>query len=73
MTLTGSTFAALSAALVTIGVAFAIAKLAAASVESMARQPEIAAQIRLTMIIAAGLIEGVAFFCAYICMSALGS
>lgn len=73
MTLTASTFAALSAGLVTIGAAFGIGKLAAAALESMARQPEIAAQIRLTMIIAAGLIEGVAFFCAFICLKALGN
>ena len=67
-----STFAALGAGLVTIGVGIGIGKLAASALESMARQPEMAGQIRMVMIIAAGLIEGVAFFCAVICFKALG-
>jgi F-type H+-transporting ATPase subunit c len=48
--------------LVIIGVGLGIGKLAGSAVESMARQPELAAQIQTTMIIAAALIEGVAFF-----------
>ncbi len=67
-----ATFASVGAGLVTIGAGIGIGKLAAAALESMARQPEIAGQIRLAMIIAAGLIEGVAFFCAVICFKALG-
>src|SRR5438270_6623475 len=48
--------------LVIIGAAMGIGNLARGAVESMARQPEIAAQIQLAMIIAAALIEGATFF-----------
>ena len=52
----------LSVGLVIIGAAMGIGNLAKGTVESMARQPEIAAQIQLAMIIAAALIEGATFF-----------
>ena len=48
--------------LVIIGAAYGIGKLTASAVESMARQPELAANIQTAMIISAALIEGVAFF-----------
>jgi F-type H+-transporting ATPase subunit c len=48
--------------LVIVGVGLGIGKLAASAVESMARQPELAANIQTAMIIAAALIEGLAFF-----------
>jgi F-type H+-transporting ATPase subunit c len=53
---------AIGAGLVIIGAAMGIGGLAKASVESMARQPEIAGNIQTAMIIAAALIEGVTFF-----------
>ncbi|WP_165222869.1 ATP synthase F0 subunit C [Aquisphaera insulae] len=53
---------AIGAGIVIIGAALGIGGLAKASVESMARQPEIAANIQTAMIIAAALIEGVTFF-----------
>lgn len=49
-------------ALVIIGAAWGIGGLAKGAVESMARQPEIAGTIQITMIIAAALIEGATFF-----------
>jgi F-type H+-transporting ATPase subunit c len=49
-------------ALVIIGAAWGIGSLAKGAVESMARQPEIAGTIQITMIIAAALIEGATFF-----------
>jgi F-type H+-transporting ATPase subunit c len=52
----------IGAALVIIGAAMGIGMLAKASVESMARQPEIAGNINTAMIISAALIEGVTFF-----------
>ena len=58
------------AGLVTIGAAAGIGRLAAAAVESMARQPEAAGTIQTAMIIAAALIEGFTFFALYICMIA---
>ena len=53
---------ALAIAVVTIGAALGISKIAATTMESMARQPEVAPDLRMSMIIAAALIEGVALF-----------
>lgn len=52
----------IGAGLVIVGAALGIGLLAAAAVQSMARQPEIAGNIQTAMIIAAALIEGVTFF-----------
>jgi F-type H+-transporting ATPase subunit c len=60
---------AFGAGLVVIGAALGIGKLAAAALESMARQPEVAGNIQVAMIIAAALIEGFTFFALYICMT----
>lgn len=54
--------AALGAGLAVLGAAWGIGKIGAAAAEGSARQPEAAGAIRTTMIIAAALIEGVAFF-----------
>jgi F-type H+-transporting ATPase subunit c len=59
------------AGLVIIGAAFGIGKLAAAALESMARQPEVATSIQTAMIIAAALIEGATFYGLYICSTAI--
>ncbi len=45
--------------LVIIGAGLGIGRLTASAVESMARQPELAGDIRTAMIISAALIEGV--------------
>lgn len=58
---------AIGAGLVTLGAAFGIGRLASASVESMARQPEVAGTIQITMIIAAALIEGFTFYAVFVC------
>jgi len=58
---------AFGAGLVTIGAAFGISRLAAAALESMARQPEVAGAIQTAMIIAAALIEGFTFYALFIC------
>ncbi len=55
-------FNGIGVGLVIVGVGLGIGKLTASAVESMARQPEILAQIQTAMIISAALIEGVAFF-----------
>ncbi len=52
----------IGAGLTVIGAALGIGWLAKASVESVARQPEAAGTIQVLMIIAAALIEGLAFF-----------
>ena len=54
--------AGIGAGLTIIGGAGGIGKLAAAAMEGIARQPNAAADIRGSMIVAAGLIEGATFF-----------
>ena len=54
--------------LVILGAAFGIGKLAAAAMEASGRQPEVAGQVRTSMIISAALIEGVTFFALAICI-----
>jgi len=59
---------AIGAGLAIIGAGYGIGKIGASAVESIARQPEAGADIRTSMIIAAALIEGVAFFALIICI-----
>ncbi|MCK5170222.1 MAG: ATP synthase F0 subunit C [Bacteroidales bacterium] len=56
----GAAFAAFAAAM-------GISKIGTAAMESIARQPEAAGDIRSNMIVAAALIEGVAFFAIVVC------
>lgn len=60
--------AGLGAGLGVIGAGYGIGRLAASAMEGIARQPQMAGDIRATMIIAAALIEGVAFFALVLCM-----
>lgn len=60
--------AGFGAAITVIGAGYGIGKLAAAALESMARQPEASGNIRGAMIIAAALIEGIALFAEVICI-----
>ena len=53
--------------LTVIGAGLGIGKLAAAALEGMARQPEVAGNIQTAMIIAAALIEGFTFYALFIC------
>jgi F-type H+-transporting ATPase subunit c len=64
------TLAAVGAGLVTIGAGLGIGKLAASAMDGIARQPEAAPKIQVSMLIAAALIEGVALFCAVVCFLA---
>lgn len=61
--------ASAGAGLILIGAGLGIAKIGAAAVESMARQPEKAGDIRGAMIVAAALIEGAAFFALIVCLA----
>lgn len=54
--------AAFAASIVVLGAAFGIGRIASTALESMARQPEAASDIRSSMILGAALIEGVAMF-----------
>ena len=54
--------AGIGAGLTMMGAAAGIGRLAAAAMEGTARQPNAAGDIRTSMIVAAGLIEGATFF-----------
>ena len=58
----------IGAGLAVIGAGIGIGLLAKGAVESVARQPESAGTIQVLMIIAAALIEGLAFFAVIVCM-----
>ena len=60
--------AAIGAGLATIGAGLGIGKIGQGAMEGIARQPEAAGTIRTTMIIAAALVEGVAFFAVVVCL-----
>jgi len=60
--------AAIGAGLAAIGAGIGIGRLGAATLEAMARQPEIIKDFRSMMIIIAGLIEGVALIALVICL-----
>ena len=59
--------AGIGAGIVTLGAGFGIGKIAASAMDGTARQPEASGAIRVTMIIAAAMIEGVALFGAVVC------
>lgn len=60
--------AGLGAGIAAIGAGIGIGQIGKGAVESIARQPEAAGDIRSNMIIAAALIEGVAFFAIVIAL-----
>ena len=65
----GSNFgAAFGCGLIIIGAGYGIGRIGGSAVESMARQPEVAANIQTGMIVAAALVEGVTFFGLIICL-----
>lgn len=64
--------AGIGAGLTIIGGALGIGKLAASAMEASGRQPEAAGTIRISMIIAAALIEGIALFALVICFQLAG-
>lgn len=63
--------AAFSAAIAVVGAAFGIGRIGSSALESMARQPEAAGDIRSGMILSAALIEGVAMFAVVVCFLVL--
>lgn len=60
--------AGIGAGITVIGASIGIGKLAAAAMEASGRQPEVAGQVRTSMLIAAALIEGATFFALAICI-----
>ena len=63
--------AGFGAGLVTIGAGLGIGKIGSSAMEAIARQPEAKSSIQTNMIIAAGLIEGVALFAVVVCFMAI--
>lgn len=63
--------AAIGAAIAVIGASLGIGKIGASAMEAIARQPEAAGDIRMSMIIIAALVEGVALFAIVVCFLAL--
>ena len=59
--------AGFAAAVAAIGAGIGIGRIGQSAMESMARQPEAAGDIRSSMIVSAALIEGVAFFAIVVC------
>ena len=62
--------AVIGAALVTLSAALGIGIIGKSAVDGIARQPEASPKIQAAMLIAAALIEGVALFCAVVCLLA---
>ena len=63
--------AAVGAGLAAIGAGIGIGKIGGQAMDAMARQPEKINDLRSNMIVAAALIEGVAFFAIIIALLAL--
>jgi F-type H+-transporting ATPase subunit c len=59
--------AGFAAAIAALAAGMGIGKIGSSAMESIARQPEAAGDIRSNMIVAAALIEGVAFFAIVVC------
>jgi F-type H+-transporting ATPase subunit c len=60
--------AGMGAAFAVFGAGYGIGRLSSSALDGIARQPEAAGDLRGTMIIAAALIEGIAFMALVICL-----
>lgn len=60
--------AAVGAGLAVIGAGIGIGKIGGSAMEAIGRQPDAAGDIRMNMIIAAALIEGVALLAIVVCL-----
>ncbi|MCD8261050.1 MAG: ATP synthase F0 subunit C [Bacteroides sp.] len=63
--------AAIGTAIAVIGAGLGIGKIGQSAMEAIARQPEAAGDIRMSMIIVAALIEGATLFAIVVCLLAL--
>jgi F-type H+-transporting ATPase subunit c len=59
--------ACLGASIAVLGAGIGIGRIGGQAMEAMARQPEASGDLRSNMIVAAALIEGVAFFAIIVC------
>ena len=60
--------AGIGAGIAAIGAGIGIGRIGGSAMEAIARQPESVDDIRSNMIVAAALIEGVAFFAIVLCL-----
>ncbi|HNW88547.1 MAG TPA: ATP synthase F0 subunit C [Bacteroidales bacterium] len=60
--------AGIGAGIATVGAGLGIGNIGKGAMESIGRQPEAVGDIRSNMIVAAALIEGVAFFAIVVCL-----
>ena len=60
--------AAVGAGIAAIGAGYGIGRIASAAVESIARQPEAAGDIRGATVLTAAFIEGVCLFAVVVCL-----
>lgn len=67
----GKAGAAVAAALAAFAAGFGIGKVGSSAMEAIARQPESAGNIRSSMIVVAGMIEGAAFLGIIVCLLAV--
>ena len=61
--------AGLGAGLAAIGAGYGIGRLGGQAMDGIARQPQMSGDIRISMIIAGALIDGVAFFAVIVCLA----
>ena len=63
--------AAIGAGIAVLGAGFGIGRIGGAAMDGIARQPEASGDIRMCMIIAAALVEGVALIAIVVCLLTL--
>ena len=63
--------AAIGAGIAVLGAGFGIGRIGGAAMDGSARQPEASGDIRMSMIIAAALVEGVALIAIVVCLLTL--
>lgn len=62
---------AVGAGIAVLGAGIGIGKIGGSAMEAMARQPEASGDLRMNMIIAAALVEGVALIAIVVCLLTL--
>ena len=67
----GKVSAAFGAALAAFAAGYGIGKLGTSAMEAMARQPEVAGDIRSNLIVVAGMVEGACLFAIIVCLLAI--
>ena len=63
--------AAIGAGIAVLGAGFGIGRIGSAAMDGIARQPEASGDIRMSMIIADALVEGVALIAIVVCLLTL--